>query len=57
MPLKHLLILFFIAFAYGSAFPITKLAIRSNKPAVVDVDVDPSALYSIRRDSSKHRQK
>ncbi len=32
-------------------------AIKSNKPAVVDVDVDPSALYSFRRDSFKHRQK
>ena len=32
-------------------------AIKSSKPAVVDVDVDPSALYSFRRDSFKHRQK
>ena len=34
-----------------------KAAIKSNKPAIVDVDVDPSALYSFRRDSFKHRQK
>ena len=34
-----------------------RAAVRSNKPAVVDVDVDPSALYSFRRDSFKHRQK
>ena len=34
-----------------------RAAIKSNKPAVVDVDVDPSALYSFRRDSFKHRQK
>ena len=25
------------------------------KPAVIDVSVDPSALYSFRRDSFKHR--
>ena len=34
-----------------------RAAIKCNKPAVVDVDVDPSALYSFRRDSFKHRQK
>ena len=34
-----------------------RAAVKSNKPAVVDVDVDPSALYSFRRDSFKHRQK
>ena len=34
-----------------------RAAIRSNKPAVVDIDVDPGALYSFRRDSFKHRQK
>jgi thiamine pyrophosphate-dependent acetolactate synthase large subunit-like protein len=33
-----------------------RAAIKCNKPAVVDVDVDPSALYSFRRDSFKHRQ-
>ena len=31
-------------------------AIKSNKPAVIDVDVDPKALYSFRRDSFKHRE-
>ena len=34
-----------------------RAAIKCNKPAVVDVDVDPNALYSFRRDSFKHRQK
>ena len=29
-------------------------AIKCNKPSVVDIDVDPSALYSFRRDSFKH---
>ena len=32
-------------------------AIKSNKPSVIDVDVDPKALYSFRRDSFKHRSK
>jgi thiamine pyrophosphate-dependent acetolactate synthase large subunit-like protein len=30
-------------------------ALACNKPAVVDVQVDPAALYSFRRDSFKHR--
>ena len=34
-----------------------RAAIKCNKPAVVDIDVDPAALYSFRRDSFKHRQK
>ena len=34
-----------------------KAAIKSNKPAVIDVDVDPKALYSFRRDSFQHRIK
>jgi thiamine pyrophosphate-dependent acetolactate synthase large subunit-like protein len=34
-----------------------KAAINSNKPAVIDVAVDPKALYSFRRDSFKHRIK
>ena len=34
-----------------------RAAIKCDKPAVVDVDVDPNALYSFRRDSFKHRQK
>ncbi len=32
-------------------------AIKSNKPSVIDVDVDPKALYSFRRDSFAHRVK
>ena len=31
-----------------------RAAIKSNKPSVIDVDVDPKALYSFRRDSFKH---
>ena len=56
-----------VAELYGAkGFKVTKIseineavraAVKSNKPAVVDVDVDPSALYSFRRDSFKHRQK
>jgi len=30
-------------------------ALRAGKPAVVDIQVDPAALYSFRRDSFKHR--
>ena len=34
-----------------------KDALNCNKPAVINVEVDPKALYSFRRDSFKHRQK
>ena len=34
-----------------------RAAVKINKPTVIDVDVDPNALYSFRRDSFKHRQK
>ena len=34
-----------------------KSALNVNKPVVIDVDVDPKALYSFRRDSFKHRSK
>ena len=34
-----------------------KLALKIKKPVVIDVDVDPKALYSFRRDSFKHRIK
>ena len=30
-------------------------AVRCGRPAIVDVQVDPKALYSFRRDSFKHR--
>ena len=30
-------------------------ALNCDRPAVVDIAVDPSALYSFRRDSFKHR--
>ena len=32
-------------------------ALKINRPVVIDVDVDPKALYSFRRDSFKHRSK
>ena len=32
-------------------------ALKCNKPAVIDVDVDQNALYSFRKDSFKHRAK
>ena len=32
-------------------------ALKINKPVVIDVDVNPKALYSFRRDSFKHRLK
>ena len=32
-------------------------ALKINKPVVIDVDVDPKALYSFRRDSFNHRSK
>ena len=35
MPLRHLLILLFIAIAYGSAFPITKLALNDSVPPIL----------------------
>jgi len=34
-----------------------KAALKCNKPAVIDVAIDPKALYSFRRDSFKHREK
>ena len=34
-----------------------KAALKCNKPAVINVNVDPKALYSFRRDSFKHRVK
>ena len=34
-----------------------KLALKIKKPVVIDIDVDPKALYSFRRDSFKHRVK
>ena len=38
-------------------YEAVKAALKCNKPAVIDVDVDPKALYSFRRDSFKHRIK
>ena len=34
-----------------------KAALKCNKPAVINVNVDPKALYSFRRDSFQHRAK
>jgi len=36
---------------------VFKKALKIKKPVVIDVDVDPKALYSFRRDSFKHRSK
>ena len=56
-----------VAELYGAkGFKVTKIsqideavraAIKTNKPSVIDVDVDPKALYSFRRDSFTHRIK
>jgi len=35
LPLKHLLILLFISIAYGSAFPVTKLALNDSVPPIL----------------------
>ncbi len=35
MPLKHLLILLFIAIAHGSAFPVTKLVLNASVPPIL----------------------
>jgi O-acetylserine/cysteine efflux transporter len=35
LPLKHLLVLFFIAIAHGSAFPITKLVLNNSVPPIL----------------------
>ena len=32
-------------------------ALKCNKPVVIDIAIDPKALYSFRRDSFKHREK
>ena len=55
-----------VAELYGAAgFHVNKLselknaindALQCEKPAVINVDVDPDALYSFRRDSFKHKQ-
>ena len=36
---------------------VIKAALKCNKPVIIDIDVDPNALYSFRRDSFKHRKK
>ena len=41
----------------SEVYDALKLALKMNKPVVIDVDVDPKALYSFRRDSFKHRSK
>jgi len=37
--------------------PMVREAVECGKPAIVDVQVDPAALYSFRKDSFKHRDK
>ncbi|MDC0056640.1 thiamine pyrophosphate-binding protein [Alphaproteobacteria bacterium] len=56
-----------VAELYGAAgFHVNKIselkdainaALQCEKPAVINVDVDPNALYSFRKDSFKHKQK
>ena len=56
-----------LAELYGAkGFKVTKIseinrtlksALKIKKPVVIDVDVDPKALYSFRRDTFKHRAK
>ena len=56
-----------VAELYGAkGFKVTKIseinrtlraALKVKKPVVIDIDVDPKALYSFRRDSFKHRVK
>ena len=56
-----------VAELYGAAgFHVNKIselkdvintALQCEKPAIINVDVDPSALYSFRTDSFKHKQK
>ena len=41
--------------ALGDVAGAVETALACGKPAVVDVAVDPAALYSFRRDSFKHR--
>ena len=35
---------------------VLPLAIKTEKPVVIDIQVDPTALYSFRRDSFQHRK-
>lgn len=45
----------FTASTLAEVSPAVEAALACGKPAVVDVAVDPNALYSFRRDSFKHR--
>lgn len=45
----------FVATKLAEVAPAVEAALACGKPAVVDVAVDPDALYSFRRDSFKHR--
>ena len=45
----------FRADSLADVAPAVEAALACDKPAVVDVAVDPAALYSFRRDSFKHR--
>ena len=33
------------------------MALKCNKPVVINIEVDPNAIYSFRKDSFKHREK
>ena len=45
----------FAAERLSDVAPAVEAALSCGKPAVVDISVDPNALYSFRRDSFKHR--
>ena len=36
---------------------IIRKALKCNKPVVINIEVDPNAIYSFRKDSFKHREK
>ena len=43
---------------FGNKFrDAVKAALKCHKPAVIDVAIDPKALYSFRRDTFKHKTK
>ena len=45
--------------SFGTYYQFNNIkdALVCNKPAIVNVEVDPKALYSFRKDSFKHRAK
>ena len=49
--------------SFGTSYSLKKIneavkaALKCNRPAVIDVAIDPKALYSFRRDTFKYRNK